>query len=178
MILSAQSTDKRVNLVTPALFAAYPTPEKMAQASVRDIERLIKTVGLYHAKARNLKNASVAIAERFGGRVPSSMEDLLTLPGVGRKTANVVLSVAFRQAAIAVDTHVLRVANRLGLVKTKSPQKTELQLQRVVPREDWSRAHHWLIFHGRRVCHARNPACARCIVVDLCPSAKRFLKSA
>ena len=175
VILSAQCTDKRVNLVTPSLFAAFPTAEDMARSKQRTIERYIKTCGLYHSKAKNIINASRMIVERFAGQVPKAEADLLSLPGVGRKTANVVRSVAFDVDAIAVDTHVFRVANRLGLVRAKTPREAEKQLMLVVPKPDWSKAHHWLIHHGRAVCHARRPECARCVVVDLCPSAKRFL---
>jgi len=175
VILSAQCTDVRVNLVTPALFGAYPTIERMAAATPARIEPYIRTCGLYKAKAKNIVQACRLILERHGGRVPTSMADLLALPGVGRKTANVVLSVAFAQDAIAVDTHVFRVANRLGLVRAKTPRDAERQLMKVVPRRDWSAAHHWLIHHGRQICHARKPECVVCPVVDLCPSAKRFL---
>ena len=149
----------------------------MARAKTRDVEKHIKTCGLFSTKAKNIVNASRMIVDRFGGRVPSTMDELLALPGVGRKTANVVLSVAFEQAAIAVDTHVFRVANRLGLVRAKTPHDVEKQLMRVIPRSMWSDAHHWLIHHGREICFARNPACARCPLVDLCPSAKRFLRA-
>jgi len=176
--LSAQCTDARVNLVTPALFAAFPTPESLASAEPSVVEPFIKTCGLYHAKARNIVAASRAIAARFGGEVPQTMDALLSLPGVGRKTANVMRAVAFQQDAIAVDTHVFRVANRLGLARAKTPKQTEAALMKVVPRDEWSAAHHWLIHHGREVCHARRPDCAHCVLVDLCPSAKRFLKSA
>lgn len=163
-------------MVTPALFERYPDVETMSRAGVRDVEKLVKTCGLFATKARNIIASSKAIAERFDGRVPQTMEELLELPGVGRKTANVVLSVAFEQDAIAVDTHVFRVANRLGLVRAKTPHAVEKQLMKVVPRGQWSEAHHWLIHHGRRICHARKPDCANCPLVDLCPSAKRFLK--
>jgi endonuclease-3 len=175
VILSAQCTDARVNMVTPALFARYPTAESMAAAEPEDIEPLIKTCGLFTTKAKNIVNASRMIVELYGGKVPETMDELLALPGVGRKTANVVLSVGFSQAAIAVDTHVFRVANRTGLTRAKNPAQSERQLERVIPKRWWSRAHHWLIHHGREVCHARNPACASCVLVDLCPSAKRFL---
>jgi len=163
-------------MVTPALFRSYPTVESMARATPEQIEPFIKSCGLYLTKAKNIVAASKLIVEQHGGRVPQTMEELTALPGVGRKTANVVLSVAFDQDAIAVDTHVFRVANRLGLVRAKTPRDVELQLMKVVPRDEWSDAHHWLIHHGRQICHARNPECARCPLVDLCPSAKRFLK--
>jgi endonuclease III len=176
VILSAQCTDARVNLTTPALFSAFPTPQAMAAAPLRALERLIRSCGFFRVKAKNLKAASRALVERFSGRVPKTMEELLELPGVGRKTANVILATAFSQGAIAVDTHVLRVANRLGLVRAKTPDKVERQLQRVVPKPQWGHVSHWLIFHGRQICHARKPECIRCVVRDLCPSAKRFLR--
>ena len=177
VILSAQCTDARVNMVTPALFTRYPTAEAMAAAEPHDIEPLIKTCGLFTTKAKNIVAASRMIVEHHGGEVPQTMDELLELPGVGRKTANVVLAVAFAQEAIAVDTHVFRVANRTGLTRARTPAQSERQLQKVVPKAWWSRAHQWLIHHGRQVCHARNPECARCVLVDLCPSAKRFLKA-
>ena len=177
VILSAQCTDARVNMVTPALFARYPTAEAIAAAEPEDIEPYIRTCGLFTTKAKNIVAASRMIVEHNGGKVPNSMEELLELPGVGRKTANVVLSVGFAQDAIAVDTHVFRVANRTGLTRAKTPARSERQLMKVVPKQWWSRAHQWLIHHGREVCHARNPACARCVLVDLCPSAPRFLKA-
>jgi endonuclease-3 len=176
VMLSAQCTDARVNMVTPALFKAFPTAQAFAAAHARELIPYIQSCGLFRTKAKNIIAASKLIVERFGGRVPETMAELLELPGVGRKTGNVVLAVAFDQSAIAVDTHVFRVANRLGLVRAKTAAATEAALMKVVPKSDWSSAHHWLIHHGREVCHARNPACARCVVVDLCPSAKCFLK--
>jgi endonuclease-3 len=175
VILSAQCTDARVNLVTPALFAAFPTIESMARAQPSDVEPYVKSCGLYVTKAKNIVASCKRIVETHGGAVPHTMDELIALPGVGRKTANVVLSVAFDQDAIAVDTHVFRVANRLGLVRAKTPRDVELQLMKVVPKNQWSNAHHWLIHHGRQICHARNPECARCPLVELCPSAKKFL---
>jgi len=175
VILSAQCTDARVNMVTPGLFRAYPNVRAMARATPKAVERHIKSCGLYLTKAKNIVAASKMIVDEHGGAVPHTMDELTALPGVGRKTANVVLSVAFDQDAIAVDTHVFRVANRLGLVRAKTPDDVERQLMKVVPRERWSQAHHWLIHHGREICHARKPECRRCPLVDLCPSAKRFL---
>lgn len=175
MILSAQCTDARVNMVTPALFERYPDAGSMAHARPKEVEKYIKTCGLFSTKAKNIVGASKMIVERFNGDVPATMDELLELPGVGRKTANVVLSVAFEQDAIAVDTHVFRVANRLGLVRAKTPHDVEKQLMKVVPKDQWSDAHHWLIHHGREICFARNPNCKGCPLVDLCPSAKRFL---
>ena len=176
VILSAQTTDARVNVVTPFLFEKYPTPDALAAASRRDVERIIKSLGFYHVKAKSVIAAARALVESFGGRVPKTMDELLTIPGVGRKTANVVLAVAFGESAIAVDTHVFRVANRLALARAKTPAKMELALMKVVPKAHWGDVSHWLILHGRQVCHARNPQCAQCVLCDLCPSAKRFLK--
>ena len=175
MILSAQCTDARVNLVTPQLFARFPTAESIARLEPEALEPYIQTCGIYHSKAKNIVNACRAIVARHGGRVPDTMDALLRLPGVGRKTANVVLAVAFARDAIAVDTHVLRVAHRLGLIRATAPAQAERQLMKVVPQRDWSKAHHWLIHHGRQICRARNPRCPSCMLVDLCPSAKRFL---
>lgn len=161
-ILSAQCTDERVNKVTPELFYKYRTPEDLSKAEVSEIEGIIKSCGLYRNKAQNLVAASKKIVNDFGGRVPAQLDKLLSLPGVGRKTANVILSNAFNKDAIAVDTHVFRVANRLELVKAKNPLQTEQGLMRVIPKAKWSQAHHWLIFHGRNFCKARKPACAEC----------------
>ena len=163
VILSAQCTDVKVNMVTPALFAAYPDA-----AAPEDVEPYIKTCGLYHNKAKNLVETGRAIVERFGGEVPADHEALTTLPGVGRKTANVVMSCAFGADAIAVDTHVFRVTNRLGLADASDVVKTEEQLMVNIPKDKWSRAHHWLIYHGRRVCAARKPACETCTLHEWC----------
>jgi len=176
VILSAQTTDARVNMVAPHLFEKYPTPDALAKASRRDVERIIKSLGFYHVKTKSIIAAARALVERFGGHVPKTMDELLTIPGVGRKTANVVLAVAFGQSAIAVDTHVFRVANRLALARATTAAKMELALMKVVPKPHWGDVSHWLILHGRQVCHARNPQCADCVLCDLCPSAKRFLR--
>ncbi|MBQ8128634.1 MAG: endonuclease III [Clostridia bacterium] len=168
VILSAQCTDVKVNLVTPALFAAFPTPEAMADAQPEEIETYIRTCGLYHAKAKNLVKTAGIIARQYGGAVPADHDALEALPGVGRKTANVVMSCAFGADAIAVDTHVFRVTNRLGLADAPDVLKTELQLMEAIPKEQWSRAHHWLIYHGRQVCHARKPECGRCTLAPWC----------
>ena len=173
--MSAQCTDARVNLVTPEVFKRFPTPASLADAKQRELERLIHSCGFFRSKARNLIAAARMLVERHDGHVPKAMDELLELPGVGRKTANVILAVAYGEDAIAVDTHVFRVANRLGLARAKTAAKMELALMRVVPKSQWSHLHHWLIYHGRRICHARKPACASCVVVDLCPSAKRYL---
>ncbi len=167
-ILSAQCTDKKVNLATPALFAAYPEVAAMAAAEPEQIEPYIHICGIYRNKARNIVMACRAIQAEHGGAVPGSMEALTALPGVGRKTANVVMANAFGAQAIAVDTHVFRVSNRLGLAHAKDVLRTEEQLMQVIPREDWSTAHHWIIFHGRRVCHAMKPSCAACTLRELC----------
>lgn len=175
VILSAQCTDARVNLVTPALFARYPDAAALAKAKQRDVERIIKSCGFFRTKARNVIASARLLVERHNGRVPKTMGELLELPGVGRKTANVILAVAFGEAAIAVDTHVFRVANRLRLARATTAAKMELALMRVVPQALWSQVHHWLIYHGRQVCHARKPSCPKCVLLDVCPSAKRFL---
>ena len=177
VMLSAQCTDARVNMVTPALFRAYPDAAATAALRQNQLEPLIRTCGLYRSKAKNIIAASRLLVERHGGRVPRTMAELIELPGVGRKTANVVLAVAFDKAAIAVDTHVFRVANRLGLTNAKNPVQTETQLMRVIPEAEWSEAHHWLIHHGREICHARRPECGRCPLRELCPSARRFLRA-
>jgi len=176
VILSAQTTDARVNMVTPHLFKKYPAPKALAKASRRDVERIIKSLGFYHVKTKSIIAAARALVERFSGHVPKTMDELLTIPGVGRKTANVVLAVAFGQSAIAVDTHVFRVANRLALARATTAAKMELALMKVVPKPHWGDVSHWLILHGRQVCHARNPQCVDCVLCDLCPSAKRFLR--
>ena len=167
-ILSAQCTDKQVNKCTPALFRDYPDPSSLAKAEPEDIEPYIHSCGFYHNKAINIVSACRDICERFGGEVPGDREGLESLAGVGRKTASVVLSNAFGVPAIAVDTHVFRVSNRIGLASAKNVENTEKQLMENIPRDKWSIAHHWLIFHGRRVCSARNPKCGECYIRDLC----------
>ncbi len=167
-ILSAQCTDVRVNMVTADMFKRYNTAEDFNELPIETIEREIKTCGLYKAKAKNIKKASKAIVNEHSGKVPSTMEELLKLPGVGRKTADVVLSNAFDVPAIAVDTHVFRVANRIGLVDEKTPEKTEFALMDTIPKRRWSKTHHLLIFHGRRTCKARNPLCQECEIKRRC----------
>jgi len=169
VVLSAQATDAGVNKVTPALFAIADTPEKMAALGEEKLAERIKTIGLYRTKAKNIIALSRAIVERHGGKTPSNREELEALPGVGRKTANVVLNTAFGQPTLAVDTHVFRVANRLGIAPGKTPREVEDELMRVVPKRFLPHAHHWLILHGRYVCMARKPLCGVCVVVDLCP---------
>lgn len=170
-ILAAQCTDKRVNMVTPAFFKKYPDAARLKNGRLPEVEELIKTCGLYQSKAKNLLAAAQRIAETYGGQVPDTMEDLVTLAGVGRKTASVVLAFAFGIPAMPVDTHVGRVSNRLGLADSKNPEKIERQLCALIPREQWADAHHWLIWHGRRVCKAQRPECGACLVADLCPGA-------
>lgn len=173
VILSAQCTDNRVNMITARIFPAYNSAEKMAELSLTELEELIRDCGLYHSKAKNILAACRILLERHQGNVPSTMEELLALPGVGRKTANVLLSQLFNQPAIAVDTHVFRVSNRLGLAKGKTPEQVENGLMKSIPKAKWSDAHHWLIWHGRKVCKARNPECTRCPLNELCPSKEK-----
>lgn len=168
VILSAQCTDVKVNKVTPALFAAYPDAAALAAAEPSDVEPYIRTCGLFSNKSKNLVATARILVAQYGGQVPQSHEELVKLPGVGRKTANVVMSCAFGADAIAVDTHVFRVTNRLGLADAGDVLKTEQQLMQNIPREKWSRAHHWLIYHGRQVCAARKPACESCTLSAWC----------
>ncbi|HEX5273679.1 MAG TPA: endonuclease III [Candidatus Rubrimentiphilum sp.] len=177
VILSAQCTDARVNMATPALFARYPTPEKLAKARQGDVERLVRSCGFFRMKAKNIIGASRALVEQHGGEVPSQREQLEALAGVGRKTASVVMSVAFEQPAIAVDTHVFRVSHRLGLTLGKTPRDVERDLQKIVPREQWRHAHHWLIMHGRAICKAPIPRCGECPVNQICPTPKILARS-
>jgi endonuclease-3 len=166
-ILSAQATDKQVNKATPALFRDYPTAEKMAAATPEEIFPYVRSCG-FHSKATNLVMTARRLVSDFGGKVPSSMEDLTSLPGVGRKTANVVRANAFQIPSFAVDTHVFRVSNRLGLVFAKNVRETEKQLEKNIPKEDWIDCHHRLILHGRRLCKAPTPKCEDCPLQDLC----------
>ncbi|MFN2448481.1 MAG: endonuclease III [Candidatus Baltobacteraceae bacterium] len=170
VILSAQCTDARVNMTTPALFKKYPSPAKLAQARQEDVERLIKSCGFFRMKARNIISASRGLLEKHGGEIPAQREALEALAGVGRKSASVVMAVVFEEPAIAVDTHVFRVAHRLGLTLGKTPRDVEADLQKIVPREKWRHAHHWLILHGRAVCKAPVPRCGECPVNALCPT--------
>ena len=171
-ILSAQTTDERVNQVTPELFAAYPTPADLAAAPPEEVERLIHPTGFFRSKTRSLLAMAAAVEERFGGEVPSGMDDLVTLPGVGRKTANVVRSVGFGLPGLAVDTHVGRLARRLGLTMETDPVKVEAELDQLVPPAEWGRLSLRLILHGRRVCQARRPRCEVCLLADFCPSSR------
>lgn len=170
VILSAQCTDVRVNVITARIFPEYNSAAKMLTLSLMELEELIRDCGLFHSKAKNILAACRIIEEEFGGEVPDTFDKLITLPGVGRKTANVMLSVCFGVPALAVDTHVFRVSNRTKLAKGNTPVEVEEGLMKVIPREAWGNAHHWLIWHGRKVCRARNPLCANCVVRDLCPS--------
>ncbi len=173
VILSAQCTDERVNIVTAKLFERYNTPESMVTLSQKELENYIFSCGFYRMKAEHILSASRDILEKFNGEVPGTIEELMTLAGVGKKTANVVYSVAFGGDAIAVDTHVFRVSNRLGLAKGTTPLAVEEGLCKVIPKEDWSKAHHWLIYHGRRVCHSQKPNCEGCTLRKWCDYAKK-----
>ncbi|MGN0806104.1 MAG: endonuclease III [Candidatus Coproplasma sp.] len=168
VILSAQCTDERVNKVTAELFKQHNTPQDMLKLSDKELESFIFSCGFYHAKAAHILSASRDICEKFGGEVPADFDALKSLAGVGQKTANVVWSVAFGGDAIAVDTHVFRVSNRLGLAHAPTPEKTEEQLKEAIPKSDWSKAHHWLIYHGRQVCHSRKPDCEKCTLKNNC----------
>lgn len=170
VILSAQCTDKRVNVITNRIFPRLDTPAKMVSLTQSQLETEIHDCGLYKAKAKNLLGMCRMLLSDYHGEVPEDFDELVKLPGVGRKTANVVRSVAFGYPAIAVDTHVFRVANRLKLAAGTTPLEVEKGLQKAIPKEDWSAAHHWLIWHGRRVCHARKPDCETCFLQDVCPS--------
>jgi endonuclease III len=168
VVLSAQATDAGVNKATPALFAAADTPEKMVALGEEKVRDLIKTIGLFRTKAKNVVALSRVLVEQQGGQVPRSREELEALPGVGRKTANVVLNIAFGESTIAVDTHIFRVGNRTGLATGKTPLEVETKLEQVVPAQYKRHAHHWLILHGRYTCVARKPRCDVCIIADLC----------
>ena len=177
VVLSAQATDVSVNKVTPALFEKYPTPALMAEASLPEIEEKIRTIGLYRNKAKSISALSKRLVEEFHGEMPRTMEELLTLPGVGRKSANVILSVCFDVPAIAVDTHVERISKRLGLARKNDDVFTvEKKLMRKIPKEKWSHAHHLFIFFGRYFCKAKNPQCDDCKLQDLCKEKNKNLK--
>jgi endonuclease III len=169
-VLSAQTTDARVNLTTPALFAKYPTPEDLAAADPEDVEAMLKPTGFFRAKTKAVIGLSAAIRDSFGGDVPGRLVDLVTLPGVGRKTANVVLGNAFDVPGITVDTHFTRLARRFGWTSQDDPVKIEHEVGELFPKSEWTMLSHRLIWHGRRVCHARKPACGACTVAALCPS--------
>jgi len=170
-ILSAQCTDKQVNMVTPSLFRKYPRPESFARAGIGGIEKMIRSTGFFHAKAKSIKGCSAALLRDYGGKVPRDINELVKLPGVGRKTANVVLGSAYGIAVgVVVDTHVKRLAGRLGLTRQASPEKIEQDLVKIVPQGDWILFSHLLIWHGRKTCSARQPACPSCVLADICPS--------
>ncbi len=178
VILSAQCTDKRVNMTTPALFAAYPTPQDMAQATPEEVFAYIKSISYPNNKSKHLVGMAQKLVSDFGGVVPSDIDELQTLPGVGRKTANVIASVIFNLPALAVDTHVFRVANRIGLTKaSKTPLHTERELVKHIPQDKIPIAHHWLILHGRYVCQARKPHCSECGITDVCEYYRQQKKS-
>ena len=172
VILSAQCTDERVNKVTEILFQRHNTPQTMLLLTQPQLEKYIFSCGFYRMKAEHILSASKDIIEKFNGEVPNTVEDLMRLAGVGKKTANVVYSVAFGGDAIAVDTHVFRVSNRLGLAKGNTPLEVEAGLNKAIPKSDWSKAHHWLIYHGRRVCHSQRPDCETCTLRGVCDYAK------
>ena len=168
-ILSAQCTDVRVNMVTPKLFATYPTPKAMSEAPIEALEELIRTTGFYHNKAKSIQGAGRVITEKFNGKVPQTMEELLSVPGAARKTANVVLGVAYGKAeGVVVDTHVFRLSRRLGLTRSDTPQAIEQDLMKVIPKDRWIQFSHELIHHGRQICEARKPKCAACPLETLC----------
>ena len=168
VVLSAQTTDKSVNKVTPALFAKYPDAAALSQADPDDVAEYIRSIGMYRTKSKNIVNLAKALVSDFGGKVPDNYDSLISLPGVGRKTANVVLSVGFGHQRLAVDTHVFRVANRIGFVCEKDVLETELALMEVIPENRWTRTHHSLIFHGRNCCDARKPKCTECPINQYC----------
>ena len=169
-VLSAQTTDKRVNLTTPVLFAKYPTPDDLAAANPEDVEEILKPTGFFRAKTKSVMGLSAALRDRFGGQVPRKLEDMVTLPGVGRKTANVVLGNAYGIPGITVDTHFGRLSRRFGWTTETDPVKVEHEVGALFPKRDWTMLSHHLIWHGRRICHARNPACGACPVARWCPS--------
>ena len=169
-VLSAQCTDKRVNAVTPALFKRYKNVKDFAGADLRELQQIIKSTGFFRAKAKNIKGLSLAIVERHGGKVPNSLDELVKLPGVGRKTANVVLGHAFDTPGITVDTHFGRLSRRFGWTKETDPVKVEFEVMELIPRKEWTNLSQRMIWHGRRVCHSRKPACGACPLQKLCPS--------
>ncbi len=169
VMLSAQCTDERVNLTTPSLFAKYNTPEKMANAPIEDLEKLVHPCGFYKNKAKNMKLASQKLLNDFNGKVPHTMEELITIPGVGRKSANVIMLEAFNNPqGIAVDTHVKRISNRIGFSKQSEPEKIEQDLLKQIPKEYYKDVNHLLIYHGRNICTARNPKCSKCPIFEIC----------
>ena len=177
-ILSAQCTDRQVNIVTADLFRKFRKPQDYLDVSQEELEKEIRSIGFFRSKAKNIRAASEKIITEFGGKLPDSMDEHLRLNGVGRKTANVVLGNAFGIASgVVVDTHVERLSQRLGLTKNKTPDKIERDLEKLVPKKDWVMFPHWLIFHGRQICQARKPKCTECVLGDICPSYKLFVKA-
>lgn len=168
VVLSAQTTDKSVNKITPILFEKYPDAKTLAGAEIKELEDILKTIGMFRTKSKNILNLSKMLINEYDGNVPGTYDELIKLPGVGRKTANVVLSVGFGQPRIAVDTHVFRLANRIGITAEKDVLKTELALMKAIPENSWVLMHHGLIWHGRQVCIARNPRCSLCGINNLC----------
>jgi endonuclease-3 len=177
-ILSAQCTDVRVNMVTPELFRRFPTPQKMAKATLPELEELIRTTGFYHNKAKSIQGAARKVVEEFKGKVPQTLAELIAIPGAARKTANVVLGVCFGKAeGVVVDTHVFRIARRLGLAKEETAEKVEQELMRILPQDRWIAFSHQIIHHGRQVCDARKPKCDRCNLEQLCHSKDKTWQS-
>jgi endonuclease III len=177
-IMSAQCTDVQVNKVTANLFRKYRQPQDYLNVTQDELENDIRSIGFFRSKAKNIQAASKRLLEVYGGEVPRTMEEMVTLPGAGRKTANVVLGNAFGIASgVVVDTHVSRLSQRLGLTEKTTPEKIEIDLAELVPKKDWVMFSHWLIFHGRQVCHARKPKCTECVLADQCPSYKLFVKT-
>jgi len=177
-IMSAQCTDVQVNKITANLFRKYRGPLDFLHVSQEELESDIRSIGFFRSKAKNIQAMSKRLIEVYGGEVPRKMEDIVTLPGAGRKTANVVLGNAFGMASgVVVDTHVSRLSQRLGLTEKTTPEKIEIDLAELVPKKDWVMFSHWLIFHGRQICHARKPKCTECVLADQCPSYKIFVKT-
>lgn len=176
VMLSAQCTDERVNKVTAVLFKDYGSPELLIKLSQEKLAEIIKPCGLFNAKAKHILSATKSIIDNYGGEVPTSFDELIKLDGVGRKTADVMIAVAMGGDAIAVDTHVFRVSNRIGLAKADNPYKTEMQLQKAIDKDKWSAAHHYILWHGRKVCKARNPNCGACLLNDICDYNKKINK--
>jgi endonuclease-3 len=168
-VLAAQCTDEKVNQITPALFCRYPTPQALVEADVAELQEMVRPTGFFRQKARSIMDISQDIVAKFGGRVPDTLEELTSLRGVGRKTANLILGEVFGKQAIVVDTHVKRVSARLGLTGQEDPTKIEFELMEVIPQESWTEFNHLMVFHGRAICKAPTPLCERCPVLDLCP---------
>ena len=175
VIMSAQCTDERVNKITARIFPKYNTPEKMGALSQEQLEEEIRDCGLFRSKAKNLLATCKMLTEEYNSVIPDTVEELMKLPGVGKKTANVVASIVYKVPAIAVDTHVFRVSHRLGLAKGDDPLAVEKELQKAIPKNKWSDAHHWLIWHGLKICTARKPLCSECVLIELCPYKEKNL---